>query len=77
MSNNLIIQESQSTPLDISDSEAIELERLGKLLASKAEYWGDEEENDEKQDVEKYSIFYIKLRTAPKKVDRHKVFEGV
>ena len=56
MSNNLLIQESQSTPLDISDSEAIELDRLGKLLASKAEYWGDDEENDEKQQVEKSII---------------------
>jgi len=46
MSNRLRIQESQSTILDISDSEAAELERLGRLLAGKSAYWGDDGESD-------------------------------
>jgi 5-methylcytosine-specific restriction enzyme subunit McrC len=56
MSNRLRIQESQSTILDISDSEAAELERLGRLLAGKSAYWGDDGESDETKEVEKSII---------------------
>jgi len=46
MSENLKITESSTTQLDISDLEATELERLGKLLVGKDGSRRDEEESD-------------------------------
>lgn len=56
MSESLTITESSETPLDISDLEASELERLGKLLIGTAGFWRDDEESEGTQEKEKSVI---------------------
>lgn len=80
MSENLQITESSETQLDISDLEATELERLGKLLVGTAGFWRDDEEGDgnkersvircRKNPAGKYFVFISNAIGAIKLFDR-------